>query len=188
MFNQSLISEFKQKAEKAIELTKQEIATIRTGKASPALVENFIVNTYQGTTKLKLKQLATISTQGPFDLVISPFDPSVIKDIEKALLKSNLNLTPIIEEKNIRLKIPPLSLEQRKNFLKIIAQKIEQGREKIRLARDEIRKKIKTSSENKELSEEERFRMEKEIDKITQEINNRIEEIKNKKEKELMEI
>lgn len=183
-----LFSQFKKQTEEIIKHLREEIALVRTGKASPSLVENLMVETYQGQAKLTLRELATITTEGPFGLLISPFDSTIIKDIEKAILKSPLNLTPVVDGKNIHLKIPPLSEEQRKNLLKLVSQKIEESRERIRSIRDEIRKKIKKSFENKEITEDEKYRIEKELDHLTQHQNQQINQIKDKKEKELMEI
>jgi len=183
-----MLSEFKQNLEKTVTDLKAEIAAIRSGRASPSLVENLLVETYGGQTKLKLMELATISTQGVSSLLIFPFDPAIISDIEKAILASPLGLTPRVEGKAIHLNIPPLSEEQRKRLTKIISQKVEAARERVRSIRDQARKKIKLALANKEISEDQKFRLEKEIDKITQEINQKIEQIKEKKEKEVMEI
>lgn len=186
VISQQLFEEFKKNLEKEVAYLKQEIILIRTGKASPALIENILVETYAGAAKLKLKELATITAEDSLTLLIVPFDPSTISDIEKAILKSSLHLTPKVEGKNIYIKFPLLSEEQRKNLLKLVSQKAELSRERIRIQRDEARKKIKNFFENKQISEDEKFRMEKEIDKITQEFNNQISEIKEKKEKEIM--
>lgn len=180
--------EFKQNLEKTVESLKIEIAGVRCGRASPSLVENLIVETYSNEAKLKLLELSTITTEGPSGLLISPFDPATVKDIEKAILSSPLNLTPRVDGKNIHIAIPPLSEEQRRQLLKIISQKIEAAREQVRTIRDEARKKIKMAFENKEISEDQKFRTEKEIDKITQDANQQIEQMREKKEKEVMEI
>ncbi len=185
---QSLLSELKEKLEKTVRLTREGIAVIRTGKASSSLIEGLMVKAYDGQTKLKLMELSTITSEGPSGLLISPFDPTIIPDIEKAILSSPLNLTPRTDGKNIHITIPPLSEEQRRQLLKIISQKIEDTREQIRTIRDETRKKIKMALENKEISEDQKFRIEKEIDKTSQEFNQQIEQMKKKKEKELMEI
>lgn len=189
MFNESQeITDFKSKLINLIEHVRNDLQVLRTGKTSPALVENIIVETYGGSTKLSLKELATTTTDGPACLIIVPFDPSTIQDIEKAILTSPLHLQPQVEGKNIRLRIPPINEEQRKQILKIVSQKIEEGKEKVRAARDEIRKKVKGSLETKDISEDQRFRMEKDIDKITQDFNLQLETVKEKKEKEVMQV
>jgi len=183
-----MLPEFKQNLEKTIDALKTEIASIRTGQASPSLIENLKVETYGGQAKLKLLELSTITNEGPTGLLISPFDPSIIKDIEKAILSSPLNLTPRVDGKNIHIAIPPLSEEQRRQLLKIISQKIEAARKQVRTIRDETRKKIKIAFEKKEISEDQKFRTEKEIDETTQQYNQQIDQIREKKEKEVMEI
>lgn len=185
---QILISEFKQKLDRVIEKTKEEIVTIKTGKASPVMVESLMVLSYGGTTKLKLLELATIMTEGASGLLIAPFDPSTVQDIEKAILSSPLNLTPRVDGKNIHIKIPPLSEEQRKQMLKTVSTKIEEGKVAMRHDRDEARKKVKAAQEEKTISEDDKFRIEKDIDKITHEYTLSLEELKSRKEKELMEV
>ncbi|MCS6956487.1 MAG: ribosome-recycling factor, partial [Patescibacteria group bacterium] len=106
------VQEFKQKSQKIIDSLKEDLKSIRTGKANPSLVENLIIETYSGTTKLKLMELSTITTEGPTTLIVIPFDPSTIQDIEKAILKSPLGLSPSVQGTKIILKIPPLSTEQ----------------------------------------------------------------------------
>lgn len=188
MLEQSLLQDFKERLDKIIAYVKGEIFGLRSGKASPSLVENMIVETYGGQTKLRLMELATIAIEGPSGLLISPFDPSTVKDIERAILTSPLHLTPRVDGNNIHLKLPPLSEEQRKQLLKVLSQKIEDGKEKIRAARDEVRKKIKIALEEKAISEDQKFRSEKEIEKSTQEYSQKLEEMRTKKEKEILEI
>ncbi len=189
MFNEAaFFNEINDKIRKTFEFVKNEISTIRTGKASPSLVENIFIETYGGTAKLKMSELATIMTEGPSGILISPFDQSIIKDIEKGILSSPLGLTPRVDGKNIHIKLPAITEDQRKQFLKIINQKIEEGKVRLRGARDESRKKTKTESEAKNITEDQKFRIEKEIDKIIQNGNDQLEEIRVKKEKELMEI
>ncbi|HLL60721.1 MAG TPA: ribosome-recycling factor [Candidatus Nitrosocosmicus sp.] len=189
MFNESQeLSDFKNKLQKSVDFVRSDLQALRTGKTSPGLVENIVAETYGGSTKLSLRELATITTEGPGGLLVAPFDISTIQDIERAIRTSPLGLQPIVEGKNIHLKVPPLNEEQRKQILKIVSQKIEEGKEKLRAGRDEIRKKVKQALEGKEISEDQRFRVEKEIDKITQESNSHLEELKVKKEKEIMEI
>ncbi|OGK56114.1 hypothetical protein A3J15_01835 [Candidatus Roizmanbacteria bacterium RIFCSPLOWO2_02_FULL_38_10] len=180
------LDEFRNRLEAQVDKIKEELISIRTGKSSPAMVENLIVDTYGGASKLKLLELATITTEGSSGLLIAPFDPSIIPDIEKAILSSPLNLTPRVEDKFIHMVIPNITEEQRLKLLKTVGQIIESGKVNIRFARDEIRKKIKQEFESKTLTEDDKFRKEKEIDKITQEYSLKLDGIKGKKEKEMM--
>lgn len=189
MFNeQLLLNEFRQKLDKTVEYIKGEIVNLRGGRISSSLVENIVVETYQGQAKLKLQELASIRLEGSSSLLISPFDQTTIKDIEKALLSSQLNLMPRVDGRDIYLKFPPLSEEQRQKLVKVVSQNIEEGKERLRTARDEMRRKIKTAFENKEVSEDQKFRVEKEVDKLTQQVALRFGEMQEKKKKEIMEI
>lgn len=188
MFNeQSHFADFKKKGNAAIEYIKGEIVNMRSGKASASLVENIIVHTYERTATLKLEELTTIHTNGPSEILLTPFDYATIKDIEKALLISPLHLNPQVEGKTIRLKLPPLSEEQRKQLLKVAAQKIEEGKVRVRMARDAIRKKVKEAFEKKECVKDQKFRLEKEIDTMTQQLIKAFEQMEDKKTREIMD-
>lgn len=189
MFNeQSHRANFKKKGSAIIEYIKNEIMHIRSGKASPSLIETIMINTYEGTTQMKLMQLATVNTDGHSGLLIIPFDYGTMKDIEKALLISPLHLNPRVEGKTIRLQLSPLSEEQRKQLLKVVSQKIEDGKVKLRMARDEIRKKVKEAFEKKTCSEDQKFRFEKEIDTATRQLILSCDEMRDKKAREIMEM
>lgn len=182
------LNQFKNQAKEIVNLLKEELKTIRTGRANPSLVENIIVETYNGQTKLKLYELASITTEGPITIVIVPFDPSTIQDIEKAILKNPLNLSPKTQGNKILIQIPPLSTEQREKFIKLLNQKIEERKNRLRNLRDEIRKKIRQSFQNKEITEDIKFRLEKEIDKINEKIMEEIELLQENKKREIAEI
>ncbi len=183
-----VLSEIKSFNHKAISQLKEDLKSIRSGRANPALLENLIAEVYGGSTKLKLLELASIMTEGPSALTIVPFDPSTTSDIERAILKSPLGLTPQVQGSRITVRIPPLSQEQREKLLKVISQSIEEKKQMIRNYRDEARKKLKAQLEKKEITEDDKFRTEKEIDNITQEANTEIQSIRENKEKEIMEV
>jgi len=182
------ISIFKQNSQKVIEDLKEDLKSIRTGRATPSLVENIIVEAYGGQTKLRMLELATITTEGPSALSIIPYDPSIISDLEKAILKSPLGISPSNQGNKIVLKIPSLSEEQREKFIKLVGQKVEEKKNIIRNLRDNARKSIKTSFENKETTEDEKFHQEKEIDTTIHKITEEIEKIREKKETEIREV
>lgn len=183
-----VLSEIKSFNQKTIAQLKEDLKSIRSGRANPALLENLIAEVYGGSTKLKLMELATIMTEGPSALTIAPFDPSTASDIERAILKSPLGLTPQVQGARITVRIPPLSQEQREKLLKVISQAIEEKKQMIRNYRDEVRKRLKNQLEKKEITEDDKFRTEKEVDTITQEANNEIQSIRESKEKEIMEV
>lgn len=182
------IAQYKIAVDKLIVHLQEDLKSIRTGRASASLVENLIVETYGGQSKLRLLEVANITTDGPIQLVISPFDPSTTADIEKAILKSPIGLSPAVQGNRIIIKIPPLSKEQRDKYTKLAASKIEDKKMMVRNARDEARKKFKNQFEKKEISEDEKFRYEKEIDTLTQSYMQDIDKIKENKEKEIREV
>lgn len=183
-----IIIQFEQNVQKVINFLREELKSIRTGRANPALVENLVVEAYGGQSKLKLFELATITTEGPAALVVIPFDLSTVSEIEKTILRSPLNISPQTQGNRIVLRLPPLSTEQREKLTKFVSQKIEEKKTNIRSFRDEARKKIKNSFEAKETTEDEKFRLEKEIDNLTQKYMKEVETIKENKEKEITEI
>ena len=183
-----IISEFKSFTQKIIGQLKEDLKAIRTGRANPALLENIIADVYGGSTKLKLTELATLTTEGPSTLVVVPFDPSTIVDIERAILKSPLGVSPQTQGARIIVRIPPMSQEQREKMLKIVTQTIEEKKVMIRNQRDEVRKGIKNDLEAKSITEDDKFRLEKDLDTLTQSANSEIQSIKENKEKEIMEV
>lgn len=180
----NIISDFKQRSERAIDALKEDLKTIRTGRATPALVEGLIVEAYGGT-QMKLREVATLATDGPQALIVAPFDPSILQDIERSIQKSSMGFSAATQGTRIRLTIPPLSQEQREKLLKVVSQKIEEKRESVRIGRDEGRRRVRTMLEKKELSEDHKFRIERELDTAAQAFSQRILEIKEAKETEI---
>lgn len=180
--------EFTKSSQGIILHLKEELKTIRTGRANPAVLEDLMVEAYGGQSKFKMLELATITTEGASQLVVVPYDPVTVPDIERAILKSPLGLTPVNQGGRIIIRIPPLSQEQRQKLTKIISQKIEEKKNSIRMHRDEARKKIKQQAEASEITKDDRFRIEKDIDTATQKLMEEIEVIKKNKEKEIMEV
>ncbi|MBI4225710.1 ribosome recycling factor [Candidatus Roizmanbacteria bacterium] len=184
----AILEQFKQSAEKTFIYLKEDFKSIRTGKSNPALLENLIIETYGGQSKLKLLELATIMTEGPTALSVTPFDPATLSDIEKTILKSSLGITPSIQGHRLLAKIPPLSQEQREKLVRLINQKTEEKKNVIRNYRDDARKKIKQLFESKEISEDEKYRIEKDIDSETQKMMEHLQKIRESKEREIMQI
>ncbi len=183
-----ILQKFKSQIELTVELLAEELKGIRTGRANTAMVENMSIQTYGGSTTLKLRELATITTEGPITIAITAFDPSTVKDIEKAILTSPIGINPQTEGHKIFLRIPPMSEEQRKKYVKLVSQLIEDSKNTIRHERDETRKVIKRGFDEKSISEDDRYRTEKEIDTLTSSTSTKLHELKEKKEKEIMEV
>lgn len=182
------LSAFKLQLQQTVSALKEDLKTIRTGRANPVIVEQLMVDAYGGSAKLKVMELASITTEGSAAVVIVPFDPSTVPDIEKAILKSPLGLTPQTQGTRIIIRIPPLSEEQRDKYAKLVGQKVEEKRNVIRNHRDDIRKKVKVSFDEKNLTEDDKFRLEKEIDTLTQNVNEELVVIKESKEKEIQAV
>ena len=182
------LDEMKQKMQKAFIVLQEDLATVRTGRATPSLVENVVVSVYQGTQRLKIKELATIAVSDPQTLVLQPFDPSITDEIQKGIMEANIGLTPSSDGNVIRISIPPLSQERRKDLIKLMKQKLESGKITIRQIRQDARNVVRKQHLDKEISEEQMFRTDQEIQKITDEIILAVDEMGSKKEAELLQI
>src|SRR5215469_1335178 len=121
-------SKTKEKLDKVLDVLKDDLATIRTGRATPTLVENIVITAYGGSAKLKVMELATISATDNQTLVLTPYDASVTNDIQKGIEAANAGLTPIVDGNILRIKIPPLSLDRRQELIKAMRHKLENGR------------------------------------------------------------
>ena len=172
--------------EKGVEYMLHEFAAVRTGKASPALVENVDVSAYG--TSMKLKQLALISTPEPRLLLIQPFDGSITKDIEKALKESKVGITPAVDGKLIRLPIPELSEERRKELVKTVRHMAEEARVRIRSSRRNGIDEIKRIEKAGEITEDERHDLEEEIQKLTDKYVKEIDAQVENKEMDIMKV
>lgn len=186
--DQDLQVQVKDKMMQAIRILEEDLATIRTGRATPALVENLDVSAYNNTTHLKLKEMATIATDGAKMLIISPFDPSVIQDIERAINSANLGLSAAVDGTIIRISIPSLTDERRQQYIKLCHAKIEGGRVMVRQIRHEFMADLKRQFEAKEIGEDDKKRLEKELQVLTDEMMAEIEVLREKKEAELAQI
>jgi len=172
--------------EKGFEYMQHEFSTVRTGKASPALVENIDVEAYGSS--MKLKQLALITTPEPRLLVIQPFDASTTKDIEKAIKESKIGINPAVDGKIIRLPIPALSEERRKDLVKGIKQMAEEARVRVRSARREGIDALKKGHKDGTVTEDGLGSYEKEIQKLTDGFVKKIDDSVNSKEAEILKV
>ncbi|MCJ7741033.1 ribosome recycling factor [Candidatus Microgenomates bacterium] len=186
--DQQILTQLKIKMQKALAVLHEDLGTIRTGRATPALVENVVISAYENTQHLKLKEMATITTDGPRMILVSPFDPSVVRDIEKGISSANLGFSASVDSNLIRINIPALTAERRDEYIKLAHTKIENGRVMVRQIRHEAMNEVKRLFEAKEISEDDKKRLEKEIQTQTDEMMAEIDVMREKKEKELSEI
>ena len=170
----------------AIRALEEDLAGIRTGRATPALVERLEVDYYG--TPTPLMQLASISVPEPRQLLIKPFDPSTLRAIERAIMTSDLGLNPNNDGKNIRLILPPLTEERRRELVKVVHHRVEEARVAIRNVRRDVKKDLKEFEEEKLVSEDERKRAEDKLDDLTKEYIEKAEALGDRKEKEVMEV
>jgi ribosome recycling factor len=181
-----LIDKIKPNLDKTVEYLKSELAGLQVGRATPGLIEDLEVECYG--QKMPLKQLANIQTPEPRSILIRPWDKGIIKDVERAISRSRLGLSPVVEEDFIRLKIPPLSEERRKELAKIIQEKLEECRISVRRQREEIWRQVQDLEKEGKISEDDKFRAKDELQKVIDSYNEQIEEIAERKEKEIMKV
>lgn len=181
-----VIKDAKARMQKAVEATRREFAAIRTGRATPALLEQVKVDYYGVPTPVN--QVATISVPEPRLLVVQPWDKSVVKDVERAILKSELGLTPNSDGHVIRLPIPPLTEERRRDLVKVVRKQAEEGRVAIRNIRREAKEMIEELEDEGEVSEDAAKRAVEELQKLTDEFIAVADQALGVKEKEIMEV
>jgi ribosome recycling factor len=180
------LQEAENKMKSAEKTLEDSLASLRTGRASPVLVEKLMVDYYDVPTPLM--QLATISAPEPRLLAIKPFDPSSMKTIEKGILASDLGLTPTNDGKIIRLIIPPLTEDRRKELVKVVHHRAEETRIAIRNVRRDAHNDLREFEKEKVISEDELKRGEEDLQKLTDRMIEKVDASVARKEKEIMEV
>jgi len=181
-----LLTELNSRMQKAVDGLARELATIRAGRATPALLDNILVD-YQGTS-IPLYQLATISIPEANLIIIQPWDRTSLRSIERAILTANIGLNPANDGNVIRVVIPPLSEERRKELVKLVSRKTEERRIAIRNIRRDGIEKLREMEKNKEISEDELKSNSKKIDQLTEACVDNVNEVGLSKEREIQEI
>lgn len=184
--NNQTVKEAKQKMDKSIEAFRSEIAKIRTGKATTALLDGVKVDYYGTLTPLK--QIGNVSVLDAHTLSITPWDRAAVSLVEKAILTSDLGLNPSSDGTNIRVPIPMLTEERRKEYVKLCKKIGEDAKVAVRNIRRDANEHLKKEQKEKKISEDELKNLENEIQKLTNEHTNTIDEILKHKEKEIMEV
>jgi len=180
-----MFEEIREKMQRVLNTLQTDLSSIRTSRATPALVENIPVKAYEGTGKLRVKELATITVDGHSTILIQPWDQGVVAKIVQAIEEANINLTPVTDGGFIKIIIPPLSLERRQEYIKLMRRKLEAARVMVRQIRTEERINIREQKEKGELSEDESFSREEMLQKLTDEFIEKIGSLGEKKEIEL---
>jgi ribosome recycling factor len=181
---QKLLDDLKNNFNRTIEHFKSELSALQAGRATPAMLEDLEVRCYGQV--FPLKQLANIQMPEPRSILVKPWDKSILKDIESAIRNSNLDLSPVVDSDSIRLQVPSLTEEKRKELVKVLSDKTEEARISIRRQREEVWQRIQEMEKEKEISEDDKFKAKEKLQETVDEFNKKVEEIKDKKEKELM--
>jgi ribosome recycling factor len=181
-----ILKEAESRMNGAIQSLENDLAVIRTGRASPALVERLSVVYYD--TPTPLMQLATISVPEPRSILIKPFDPSSLRDVERAILASDLGLTPNNDGKSIHLNLPPLTEERRRDLVKVVHARAEEARVAVRNVRRDSQNDMRDFEREKLISEDELERGEEDLQKLTDRFVEEINKHSLEKEKEIMEV
>jgi len=181
-----IIESQKDKFEQVLEHLREELSTLRVGRANPLMVENILVEAYG--TKTPIKQMASIAVPEARTLLIQPWDKSIIKEIEKAIIVSNIGISPVNEGTQIRLTIPQLTEESRRELTKSVSEKEEKARIAVRQVRDKIKEDIIKKEKNKEITEDNRYSFLNDLDEAVKDYNNKIKEISEAKAAEIMKL
>ncbi len=173
--------------EGVVEVIRGDLGTVKTGRAKPELVENVMVEAYPGT-RLTIKELATISAPDPHQLVIRPWDQNILAAVEKGLAVSDMGINPVVDGDIVRIVIPSLTEERRKDLVMLVHKKLEAGKNLLRRERQELKNKIEAQKGQPNISEDDIFGEVEELDKLTNEFMGKIDEMGKVKEQELMQI
>lgn len=171
---------------KALDFFKEDIGSLRTGRANPAMLEKAQVEAYGA--KSPLNSLASITVADARGLLVSPWDKSILKEIEKGISAAQLGFAVVNEGDRLRLTLPLMIEEDRRNLVKQLNEKMEKARIALRQIRDEVKEAIEEGEKNKEIGEDDRFRFVKELDEEMVRLNEELKEIRDKKEKEIMSV
>jgi ribosome recycling factor len=185
MMREEILAELRQKMAKTVEAIGRDFKKIRTGRASTALLDGIKVDCYD--TQMPLEQVASLSAPEPRLLAIQPWDQSIIGEIEKGILKSELGLTPMNDGKLIRISIPPLTEERRKELAKLARKMAEESKITVRNHRRDANEMFKQLKNEKDISEDDFFKAQDEVQKITDEFIEKIDTVTKEKEKEILE-
>jgi ribosome recycling factor len=184
--NDAFMNEIKVKMEKTIDVLRKDLGRVRTGRASLAILEGIRVN-YYGVPS-PLAQVASLSIPDSRTIAIQPWDTKMIGEIEKAIQKSDLGLTPLNDGKIVRINIPPLTEERRKELVKVIKRMEEEGKVALRNVRRDANEQLKGAKKDKMISEDDLFKLQEEVQKLIDKTIEKNEEIVKMKEKEILEV
>lgn len=181
-----MLEPYRPELEKILEFTKKNISVLRTGRANAQMLNGVMVNVYGSL--MPLEHVATIGVPEPRLITVTPWDKGNMRAVEEALNKAELNINPVNDGQMIRLNIPALTEETRKDLVKQLKQKMEESKVQVRKVREKMREDINELEKNKEISQDDKFSYFEKIDKLTGEYTKKIEDMGEEKEKEIMTI
>ena len=181
-----LFKELNQKLTLSLEFFVAELTKIRTGRASTALVENIEIDAYGG--RMKIKEVGSISVPEPQTILIAPWDKSLLKEIEKALRESSLGVNPIVGGDSVKMPIPALTEDRRKEMGKMVGVKLEDCKTSMRSLRQDAMKQVDKAFADKEIGEDDKFNQKEEVEEIVKDYVKRAEEASDKKKEEILKI
>ncbi len=179
-----IMKEMKRKMDRALEVLGQDFSRVRTGRASVALLEGIKIDAYG--TAMPISQVASLAAPEPRLLTVQPWDTGLMSDLEKAILRSDLGLTPSNDGKIIRIPIPPLTTERRKELVKSIKKMTEESKVVLRNLRRDANEQLKELKKDKQISEDEAFKAQDEVQKVTDDYIKKLDGLAAEKEKEIM--
>jgi ribosome recycling factor len=180
-----LLDNLKPEFEKTLSFLKAEFAKIKTSRANPLMIEDIEIECYN--QKFQLKQVASISAPQPRLLIIQPWDKTILQEIERGI-RNKSGFSPIVDGDTIRINIPALNEDQRKEYVKIVSEKTEEARISIRLHRERVWKEIQEMEKKGELREDDKFRAKDDLQKMVDEFNGKMDELKKSKEADIMTV
>ncbi|MBP8960697.1 ribosome recycling factor [Patescibacteria group bacterium] len=179
-------TELKKSLDIAVEALQENLSLIRTGRATPAILDNIRLEAYGA--KMTIKEVGNVTVSDASTLVITPWDKGLLNPIAKAIRESDLKIEPIMEGDRVRLVFPGLTEERRKEFAKLVSEKVEECRQRVRKVRQDVMRQIDTQFDNKEIGEDEKFSLKEDVEELVREYNEEIENIGDKKTDEIMTV
>lgn len=180
------LNDHKPEFQKVIDHVKIELGALRTGRANPAILDMVMVEAYG--SKMPIKGVGSVGVPDARTLTIEPWDKSLLKEIERAIVAANIGLSPVVDGTVVRLNIPQLTEENRKELVKLMGKRLEEARVAVRGVREKVRAAILSAEEAKKIREDERFKMQEDLEKMVAQFNENIKKMGEEKEKEIMTV
>lgn len=183
----SFLTSGRKKMSEVMDLVREDLLGVQTGRAKPAMVEDIQVEAYEGSF-MAVKELASITAPDPHTVIIRPWDQSVLEGTAKAIQKADLNVNPVVDKDTVRISVPSLTEERREDLVKVVKQKVEAGKAMLRQIRIDLKKNIDKQKDDAGVSEDDIFTLNESLQKLIKEFNDNLDELESQKEKELLSL